>query len=78
MALMLEKKFSDKKIYFFVDDTVSLNQLENFNFIDMWINTACPRIAIDDAEWFSRGVINLNDAYLVKEILGKKSVLNAI
>ncbi|MBI2662680.1 diphthamide synthesis protein [Candidatus Woesearchaeota archaeon] len=78
MALRLEKKFTDKKFYFFVDDTVSLNQLENFNFIDMWVNTACPRIAIDDAEWFSRGVINLNDAYSVKEILEKKSVLNEV
>ena len=77
-ALMLEKKFSEKKFYFFVDEAVSFNQLENFNFIDMWMNTACPRIAVDDAEWFSRGVINLNDAFLVKEILGKKSVLNEI
>lgn len=78
MALMLEKKFPDKKFYFFVDENVSFNQLENFNFVEMWVNTACPRIAVDDAEWFSRGVINLNDAFMVREILGKNSVLNEI
>lgn len=30
--------------YVFVMDTLDVNELDNFPFIDMWINTACPRI----------------------------------
>lgn len=78
VSLMLEKKFPDKKFYFFIDESISFNQLENYNFIDLWVNTACPRIGFDDTEWFSRGIINLNDAFLVEEILSKNSVLNQI
>lgn len=74
----LERKFPEKKFYYFLDDTVSFGQLENFPFIDVWVNTTCPRVGFDDQEKFMRGVINLNDAYLVREILGKESVLMKI
>ncbi len=60
-SLELEKKYPDKQFYYFVDNEVSFNQLENFNFIDVWVNTACPRIALDDAERFRKGVVNLKD-----------------
>jgi len=33
-----------KKCYLFVFDTLDFSQLENFPFIDCWLNTACPRI----------------------------------
>jgi diphthamide biosynthesis enzyme Dph1/Dph2-like protein len=74
----LEKKFSDKTFYFFIDDVVSFNQLENFPFIDIWINTTCPRVGLDDQEKFTKGVINLNDAFMVREVLGKESLLMKI
>ncbi len=77
-SLMLEKRFPDKKFYYFIDNVVSFDQLENFNFIDVWVNTACPRVGFDDQEKFRRGVINLNDAFLAREILGKESVLTAL
>jgi 2-(3-amino-3-carboxypropyl)histidine synthase len=41
---ILEKK-QNKKCYIFVFDTLDFSQLENFPFIDCWLNTACPRIA---------------------------------
>ncbi|TKJ40221.1 hypothetical protein CEE37_07810 [candidate division LCP-89 bacterium B3_LCP] len=50
----LEKK--GKKCFIFVFDTLNLNDLENFPFIDMWLNTACPRIEED-----SRDIINFED-----------------
>jgi len=78
MALKLEKKYSSKKFYYFVDDSVSYDQLENFPFINIWVNTACPRIGFDDPEKFRQGVINLNDAYIVESILSRDSVLNKI
>ena len=76
-SLALEKKFPEKKFYYFIDNVVSFDQLENFNFIDVWINTTCPRVGFDDQEKFRRGVINLNDAFMAKEILSKDSVLNS-
>ena len=38
------KKRLGKETYIFVFDTLDINELDNFPFIDMWINTACPRI----------------------------------
>lgn len=36
-----------KSVYYFLSDEVNFSQLENFNFIESWINTACPRIVQD-------------------------------
>ena len=57
----LLKKYPDKKFYFFVDNTISYGQLENFPFVEVWVNTACPRIGLDDQEAFRKGVLNLKD-----------------
>ena len=68
-SFALEKKFPHKKFFCFIDDTISFNQLENFPFIEVWVNTACPRIGIDDQKQFQRGVVNMNDALRASEIL---------
>jgi 2-(3-amino-3-carboxypropyl)histidine synthase len=36
-----------KKVFVFLADEINFSQLENFNFIESWINTACPRIVQD-------------------------------
>ena len=41
----LEKE--GKEVFVFLADEINCSQLENFNFIDSWINTACPRIIQD-------------------------------
>ena len=43
----LNKKYKDKKFYIFMAETVDYRQLENFPFIEAWVNTACPRIEED-------------------------------
>lgn len=43
----LKKRFPEKQFYVFVADTIDYNQMQNFNFVESWINTACPRIADD-------------------------------
>jgi len=43
----LKKKFKDKKFYIFMAETIDYRQLENFPFIEAWVNTACPRIEED-------------------------------
>jgi 2-(3-amino-3-carboxypropyl)histidine synthase len=50
-----------KRGYIFLSDNIDFGQLENFNFIGCWVNTACPRIAIDDHEKFKVPVINIAD-----------------
>lgn len=77
-AFLLEQKFPGKQYYYFIDNVVSFDQLENFNFIDVWVNTTCPRVGFDDQEKFVKGVINLNDALRVNDILGKESALNKL
>ncbi|MBI2564785.1 diphthamide synthesis protein [Candidatus Woesearchaeota archaeon] len=42
-ALELKKR-TDKKYYLFAFDTLHLQDLEDFNYIDIWVNTACNRI----------------------------------
>jgi len=50
------KKQTDKEYHVFVADTLNYAELENFPFIECWINTSCPRIA-DEKE----GLVNIND-----------------
>lgn len=54
-ALKLKEK-SDKEYYLFQFDTLNIAELENFNFIQCWVNTACPRISEDKAN-----IINIDD-----------------
>jgi len=43
-ALQLKAR-KDKEYFLFAFDTLSMYELENFPFIDCWVNTACSRIA---------------------------------
>jgi 2-(3-amino-3-carboxypropyl)histidine synthase len=48
LALAEELKNNlEKKSFIFVSDTLNFEDLENFSFVDCWVNTACPRI-VDD------------------------------
>ncbi len=60
-ALKLKNKFPEKNLYFFLFDTLDFNELENFPFIEVFINTACPRIAYDDSVRTKKAIINLED-----------------
>jgi len=48
-AWEIKKKLEEKgkRCFIFVFDTLDANEMENFPFIDFWVNTACPRIADD-------------------------------
>ncbi len=61
-ALQLKKK-GDKEYYVFVCDTLDFRWLEDFTFIDCWVNTACPRI--DDQR---SGVVSINDLVAAKAV----------
>jgi 2-(3-amino-3-carboxypropyl)histidine synthase len=60
-AKKLEKKHPDKEFYFLIFDTVDYSQLENFAFIECFVNTACERIPYDDAGKIRKPVVNLEE-----------------
>jgi len=49
-SAMRLKQRTDKKYYVFAVDTLNYNELQNFPYIDCWINTACPRIADEKSD----------------------------
>lgn len=56
----LEKKFPDKKFYYLAFDTLDFSQLENFPFIECFVNTACTRL-IDDYAKFPKPMVNISE-----------------
>ncbi len=60
-ALALQSRFPEKNFYILMDNTFDFKSLENFPFIECFVNTACPRIAYDDSINFSRAVVNIDD-----------------
>lgn len=62
IALELKKK-KDKEYFIFIGDNFDLSELENFNFIDVWVNSACPRIGTDDLVNIHKPLININDVF---------------
>jgi len=61
-----------KEVFVFLGDEINLAQMENFNFIDVWVNTACPRIIQD----FS--CLNLSDLELVGDFSVSKPVFPSV
>jgi 2-(3-amino-3-carboxypropyl)histidine synthase len=58
-ALKLKKKYADKKFYYIAMDTINFDSLEDFNFIEVWVNTACPRIGFDDTKRTKKPMVDL-------------------
>ena len=59
-AVELKKKLSEKNCYILAFDTLDFNQIENFPFIQCWVNTACNRI-LDDYSKFPKPLVDLSD-----------------
>ncbi len=41
------KEQINKNAYIFLTDNLNVEDLENFSFVDCWVNTSCPRLADD-------------------------------
>lgn len=61
-ALKLAKR-ADKQYFIFAFDTLNELDLENFPFIQCWVNTACPRIADEKIK-----IVNIDD---IENIAGR-------
>lgn len=44
----LKKTYPNKNFYGIVFDTIEYSRLEDFSFLECYVNTACPRIGVDD------------------------------
>ncbi|MFW5705324.1 MAG: diphthamide synthesis protein [Nanoarchaeota archaeon] len=68
-ALKLPSQYPEKNFYFFAGDNFSDYEMENFPFIECWVNTACPRIGQDDILRHSKPVVNIKDIWKTEFIL---------
>jgi len=57
-AFALQQEFPEKSFYYLVADTIDFQQLQNFTFVQCFVNTACPRM-VDESEKFPKPVINI-------------------
>ena len=63
LALKLKENLEKggKKAFIFIDNTIDVKQLENYPFIEAWVNTACPRIGMDDIVDVGQAIINIKE-----------------
>jgi 2-(3-amino-3-carboxypropyl)histidine synthase len=57
----LREQFPEKQFYVFLGNTLDLQGLEDFPFVQVWLNTACPRIGYDDIAKTEKPLINAED-----------------
>ena len=55
----IKRQFPDKNFYPLIFDTLDIGKLEDFNFIECYVNTACPRIGVDDT--LPKPCVNVQD-----------------
>ncbi len=58
----LKRIYPDKNFYFLVCDTIDFSEMQNFTFIECFVNTACPRL-MEDYDKFGKPVLNIKDLY---------------
>jgi len=58
-ALKLKEKYPEKNFYYIAFDTIEFDKLEDFPFVDVWVNTACPRIGWDDTKRTAKPMVDL-------------------
>ncbi len=60
-AERLPKEFPDKRFTLFLAETLDFDQLMNFPQIEVYINTMCPRIGLDDTRRTEKPIINMEE-----------------
>ncbi len=60
-ALSLKEKFKDKNFYILLFDDLDFNTLENYQFVQCFVNTMCPRISYDDAHKIPKPIVDYLD-----------------
>jgi 2-(3-amino-3-carboxypropyl)histidine synthase len=60
-AKYLEDTYDEKRFYYVVQNDINFEELNNFPFVDVWLNTACERIAYDDSKRTDKPILNIED-----------------
>jgi len=70
-ALEVKQKLEEKgkAAFVFVSEEVTPEMLMEFPMVDAYVNTACPRISVDDASRFNKPVLTVNEALVVIGVL---------
>ena len=63
-----EMEGKGKNIYVFLTNNINVSKLEDFNFVECWVNTGCPRIVQDFK------CVNLRDLQEIGFFSGNDSV----
>jgi 2-(3-amino-3-carboxypropyl)histidine synthase len=66
MTEKLAEQYPDKTFYYFVDNTFSLASLQDFPFIDMFLNTMCERMGYDDMDVEGLTLLNIEDLWALR------------
>ncbi len=61
MALKLREQFPDKEFTFLLFDTLDYDSLEDFPFLECFVNTMCPRIGLDDTNKLTKPVLDIGE-----------------
>ena len=59
MSLKLKEKYPDKEFFYLLFDSLDWNSLEDFPFLECFINTMCPRIGLDDTNKLAKPVLDI-------------------
>lgn len=54
----LREKYPDKDFVHFLVNTVDWEGLNDFPFVEVWLNTGCPRIGLDDHNKVDKAILN--------------------
>ena len=60
LALALQTQFPEKHFYYLTSNNVDFSQLENFSFVECFVNTSCNRL-LDDYDKFPKPFTNIED-----------------
>lgn len=61
MAMKLKEKYPDKEFFYLLFDTLDWNSLEDFPFLECFVNTMCPRIGLDDTNKLKKPVLDIGE-----------------
>jgi 2-(3-amino-3-carboxypropyl)histidine synthase len=66
-ALSIKEKLEKNgtKAHLFAIKSITPEALMNFPIVDAYVNTACPRLSLDDASKFRKPVLTMNETFVV-------------
>ena len=61
LSLRLKRRFPEKEFYYLLFDSLDFASLEDFPFIECFVNTMCPRIGLDDTKRSEKPILDISE-----------------